>query len=196
MAPKPGKCKPWGQANFWRPFIKLFTWDNLFASLWGLVTSTPSPLILATLFKKRVILAKMSDKDKSHTLNLWLWRDRAGWALVTVIHIICWFVLSQFVRYYPWALVESWFLATLSSAFHRFFSAPTIRVTWMLIILLISKVTGIFDLVLALSPQLTIFPRSVPLPILMGLESSPNDEREDAEEDLEEGEAVAQQVMD
>lgn len=153
MVPKPAVCK--AKASFWMQFL---TWDAVFASIWGVILSVPHPLVLILLFKKRVVLPPQTPEQKRLTLRLWLWKERAGWTVVLATHVIAIFVMSQFVRYYSWEVIQKWTAATLWAVVHRFATAPGVRLTWVLLLLCGSRHAGICDLCLLMSPSFLDFP--------------------------------------
>eukprot|EP00746_Dinoflagellata_sp_MGD_P122293 gnl/MRDRNA2_/MRDRNA2_57217_c0_seq1.p1 gnl/MRDRNA2_/MRDRNA2_57217_c0~~gnl/MRDRNA2_/MRDRNA2_57217_c0_seq1.p1 ORF type:complete len:874 (+),score=136.50 gnl/MRDRNA2_/MRDRNA2_57217_c0_seq1:102-2624(+) len=153
QVPKPVACKkkkkPW-----WSKFL---SWDVLFGSIWGIILTTPHPLILITMFKKRVILKKMDDAQKAYQIKIWRRKEKVGWFVVIISHVWCVFFCSQFVRYYPWILVEKWVNAVLMSVVHRFGSAPLVRGGWMSILLIFSRWTWLCDCCLLMSPATLAF---------------------------------------
>merc|ERR1712178_398182 len=74
-----------------------------------------------------------------------LWKERAGWVIVVLIHVWCVFFMSQFVRHYSDALIEQFISSTLTCALYRFILAPTIRGIVILPLLLIARVGSACD---------------------------------------------------
>lgn len=120
--------------------------------------SVPIPWILITLFKKRVVLATQTDRNKKITLQLWICRERLAWVFVSCIHLWCVIFLANFVRYYPYTIIEKWAIATVWSVFHRLVSAPVIRATWMLLILFLSQIGPCLDFFIVMSSTTAVFP--------------------------------------
>jgi len=81
--PKPALCQN-TQQNW---LARFFTWGALFASLWGVALSIEIPFILMGLFKKRVVLAQMTEERKRLTTRLWIWKEIAGWVFVFSLHL-------------------------------------------------------------------------------------------------------------
>jgi len=138
------------------------------------------------LFKKRVILTKMTDEEKEWTLRAWLWRERLGWAVVVLVQVVSIFFLLSFVRYYPWTVIEKWLLATFQSVFHRLISAPGIRMLWVAFLMVISRYTSLFDCFLVMQPTLTTFQAS---PGQSGLHGKRTQQGQEDNSDTEEEEA-------
>mmetsp|Transcript_42428 Transcript_42428/g.92778 ORF Transcript_42428/g.92778 Transcript_42428/m.92778 type:complete len:239 (-) Transcript_42428:235-951(-) len=169
--PKPKSCI---KKTF---FDTLFSYAVIFASLWGVVLSTPIPMLLILLFKKRVIHNTMTAEEKATTIRIWIIRARVGWSIVICIQSLCLFFLFSFVRHYPWTVIEKWLIATFLGLFHRFFSAPFIRMAWILVLLACSTYTSLCDGCLIMQPGLTTF--TAPLGF------SGVHERDEAEEDAD-----------
>jgi len=180
QTPKPKSCTK-------APVIELFfSWQVIFGSIWGLILSVPLPFLLLMLFKKRVILTKMTDEEKEWTLRAWLWRERLGWAVVVLVQVVSIFFLLSFVRYYPWTVIEKWLLATFQSVFHRLISAPGIRMLWVAFLMVISRYTSLFDCFLVMQPTLTTFQAS---PGQSGLHGKRTQQGQEDNSDTEEEEA-------
>lgn len=139
----------------------LMAWDVIFGGLWGMVMGVPAPLALTLLFKKSIVLGKMTDLRKQRMMTIWLWKERVGWILVFVIHAGSFFFLYQFVRFYDQKIIKKWMLSTLMSIFHQFISAPALRMLWVVILLAASRKTNMCDLCVANSPQITDFPNAL-----------------------------------
>lgn len=159
--PKPAVCSKRPGATF--P-MKFFTWDMVFASMWGILLSTPLPLLLTNLWKKKAVLVRHTDEEKDRILSLWLCEERLGWLVVTCVHLVCILTISQFLRYYPWPLIEKWLGALWFSLLHRFVTAPGVRATWVLVLLFCTRLLGCCDSCLVTTPAATTFPAAVPKP--------------------------------
>jgi len=82
--------------------------------------------------------------------------------IVFLIHAWVNFYLFQFVRYYDWEVVKAWAMATFWSVVHRLFTAPFIRMIWVLVVLMVSRRSGLFDR-FTLSTAAAMFPDTVQL---------------------------------
>eukprot|EP00746_Dinoflagellata_sp_MGD_P082539 gnl/MRDRNA2_/MRDRNA2_32776_c0_seq1.p1 gnl/MRDRNA2_/MRDRNA2_32776_c0~~gnl/MRDRNA2_/MRDRNA2_32776_c0_seq1.p1 ORF type:complete len:1450 (-),score=314.45 gnl/MRDRNA2_/MRDRNA2_32776_c0_seq1:205-4449(-) len=152
--PKPAACQK-KKSPWWKKF---FSWDIVFATAWGIVLSTPIPFTLLTLFKKRVVLYKKTDKEKAWFLKAWTCQEKFAWLLVAAIHSWCILFLINFVRYYPWPLVQKWVMSVIMSLITRLVYAPAVRAAWMLILLQCSRMGGCCDICVASQEKLTMFP--------------------------------------
>merc|ERR1711879_927328 len=80
--------------------------------------------------------------------------------IIFSVHLCCGFIIFQFVRFYERQVYEKWFIATLWTVVHRFFTAPSVRTLWVFVVLIVSRVSSTFDLCLARSPHITTFPKA------------------------------------
>eukprot|EP00931_Biecheleriopsis_adriatica_P039042 TRINITY_DN22320_c0_g1_i1.p1 TRINITY_DN22320_c0_g1~~TRINITY_DN22320_c0_g1_i1.p1 ORF type:complete len:122 (-),score=19.13 TRINITY_DN22320_c0_g1_i1:103-468(-) len=108
-----------------------------------------------------------------------------------------WFFIFQFVRHYSWAVVEKWIVATVWSLVHRLFSAPGIRMVYVIIFLFFSQLASGCDTLLGRMPHITTFPAAVDHPPVLGGASvrqasavADRDEKSDDDDDEEEEEDV------
>jgi len=151
--PKPAACKKK------KSLVEtLVSWDVVFGSIWAIALSVPLPLLLMTLFKKRVVQEVLTDEHKTMTMRVWMWKERVGWMVVVFVHTGSIFMMTQFVRHYPWVMMEKWSLATVTSVFHRLVSAPFIYLAWRIMLMMLSRYTSLLDCLLVLSPLITTFP--------------------------------------
>jgi len=140
------------------------------------------------LFKKKVIQARMTDEEKDSTIRCWMLRERIGWIIVVIIQVFCVFFLLQFVRYYPWTVVQRWFLAALQSLIHRVFSAPAIRMTWIYLLLVNTRFHGNCDFCLVLQPDLMTFQTQFASPGIHLGETGPNAKKQQGQSSKKEEE--------
>lgn len=143
---------------------RFFSWDVLFASVWGILFAVPLPLLMLQLFKKRVVLAKTSERHKRIIVNIWVAKELAGWTLIVLIQAFCVLFIFQFLRFYQWAVVFKWCAAVGWSVFHRFITAPGIRMVWVLLLMFLSQKSSLCDWCVLMSPSMTTFPQPVKLP--------------------------------
>merc|ERR1719327_519542 len=109
----------------------------IFATIWGLVLSTPLPYILIGLFRKEIVKANLTDKRKNRIIRLWKVKERFGWLIVIGVHLWCVFFLLQFVRYYSDVLTEKFLSATCMSVIYRLIMAPAVRSCVLLVFLIV-----------------------------------------------------------
>merc|ERR1711937_623296 len=122
-----------------------------------MVLTIPLPLLLTSLFKKRIVLVRQDEEHKILTLRLWILKERVGWVLLVVVHVWCIFFMLQFVRYYPIVIAELWFSGSVWSLVHRFLSAPSLRVLLASGMLHASKHTWLCDFCLVMDQSVTQF---------------------------------------
>jgi len=162
MEPKPGTCKPKKKAfenplaNFLWQFLPT-SWDIVAATVFGLCTSVPVPFICTMLFKKSPVMERLSDEEKRFKLRMWRFWTTVGWCFVFACQGFIVYWLSIFANEYDWAVFSKWVKAGFLSLLHRFLSAPLLRGSVFLIVLLISLVGGCCD------PTLAFFPHILPM---------------------------------
>jgi hypothetical protein len=100
----------------------------------------------------------MSDHHKNRIIGCWLCMERMGWVIVVLLHLGCNLFIFQFVRFYEWNLIQKWVLAIVQGVFHRFFSAPGIRMVWLFVLLLSARFSGVCNGYFAQSPHISTFP--------------------------------------
>ena len=61
------------------------------------------------------------------------------------------------MRYYPWVVIEKWLASIMMGTFHSLVTAPGIRMSWLTLLLFLSRFTSCFDCCLVMQPALTTF---------------------------------------
>lgn len=156
-------CQALRPNSIWPMF---FTWDVIFAGIWGLLISVPLARFLAFCFKKQVLWAKHTEQRKKSTLSLWRCQEMLGWFTVLIVHVTGVYLVARFVRIFPWPVVERWMSATLRVMLHRFVVLPLISICYVSIVLSSARSGGFGDCLFAMNPQMGVFKDATLLPAL------------------------------
>jgi len=135
----------------------MLSWNIVFATIWGVLLTVPTPLLLIPLFKKEVV-NRNDVSDRSKLMRFWMWKESLAWILVALIHAWCLFFLTQFVRYYTWPLVKKFVSSTILALLYRFLVGPGIRSTALFGLLLCSRSCWCCDTLLVHFPHIMEFP--------------------------------------
>jgi len=151
MVPKPAVCSSTTK-KVWDQFLP--TWSTFFATMTGLMSSVPVPLILITLFKKYPVMEVLTPEEKHFQIGIWRCKQTLGWILVLAIHGITVYWLMMFSNQYDWPVFGKWVNSGVQSLVHRFVTAPLLRGLVLLLILLLSKSSGCCDFMLVFFPHI------------------------------------------
>jgi hypothetical protein len=154
MKPKPASCIKKKKTYWYSRFEP--TWDTVAGALFGLMLSTPVPLILLTAFRKVPVMEQMSAKEKKHRIRTWqAWRT-FGWCFVVLCNLFYCYWFAVFSNEFPMEILGKFFNSAIQALVHRFISAPYIRGAGMLIVLVLSKYGPCCDVLLAIWPKIFI----------------------------------------
>lgn len=157
MQPAPVACNPKTIRE------RFLSWYAMSASVWGVLLSLPIPILIRLLFKKRVIIRKLSEQQRALTIRIWQYKHTLAWFLVCLIHFGSWLTFAGFVRYYSWTIVVQWLAAVAWSLVLRFIVAPAICTLSVILLLLWSRASRCLDCLIGAAPHLTSFPDPVPI---------------------------------
>jgi hypothetical protein len=151
--PKPASCKK-KKGSFFKRFEP--TWDTVAATLFGLMLSTPVPLVLLTCFRKMPMVEVMTPKEKKHRILTWRIWTNIGWGIVIILNLFYSYWFAVFTNEFPMAILSKFFNSAIQALVHRFFTAPCIRGGAFMIVLILSKYGPCCDILLILYPKIFI----------------------------------------
>merc|ERR1719265_680951 len=109
-----------------------------------------------TFLKKVPVQVIMTDEEKRLQIRIWRMKQTCGWMFIILVNSFIVYWLTMFSNEYDMAVFSLWLTANNMSLAHRFFTAPVMRATMFVFVVVISKYGMCCD------PCIACFPHIVP----------------------------------
>jgi len=125
MVPKPPICILPKVSTFEKYFGFLIpSWNAFFGAIFGIIAGSFPPFILTTIFRKPVVLARLSATEKDLQRNWWRMQATVGWSITIGVNVWSIYFLIAFSHNYNWIVFRKFLNSVVQGMFHRTVTSP------------------------------------------------------------------------
>jgi len=125
MVPKPSICIVPEVSTFRKMFGFLIPgWDTFFCAIFGVFAGSFPPFLLTMIFRKNVVVTRMSEGEKQMQRNWWRFQTAVGWGVVVGANVCSIYFLTAFSHNYDWIVFRKFLNSVVQGMLHRTVTSP------------------------------------------------------------------------